>query len=397
MKALIMGFMGKTVPMDRSLLALTAGELPGVTISGLCEELGISRKTYYEWRKRHDKEGPAGLVPRSRRPLVSPNQTPLATELRIVRLREQLPLDNGAAAIHMHLHRDGFTPLPTVRTIHRVLVRNGLVEPQPKKRPRSSWRRFEYDAPNACWQIDATHWQLRTGRTVWIMDLLDDHSRYMPAADAVTGDTLEAAWDAFCHAAQEIGLPAKVLSDNGLCFTGGPNAADGAGTFTTNLAALGIVKANSRPYHPQTCGKLERAHQTLKKWLSRQPAARSLPHLQDQLDTFRTFYNHHRPHRALHGDTPAERFYATPAARPADTPIDLPQAPTLDITTRTVGPTGQLRIHSTSVGMGMHHAGQPLTIVTYGTKMIILDGTRLIRAITLEPGRPYYPTLLPKS
>src|SRR5262245_13417693 len=307
--------MGKTVPMDKRLLAITAGGLAGVSVTSLCAELGISRKTFYEWRKRHDKEGPAGLEPRSRRPLSSPGQIPPWLEQRIVRLREQLPLDNGAQTILFQLQRAGVEPLPHLRTVHRVLVRNGLVEPQPKKRPRSSWRRFEYDAPNACWQIDATHWELRNARTVWIMDLLDDHSRFMPAADAVASDTVEAAWSAFCHAADEIGLPAKVLSDNGMCFTGGPNA-DGAGTFTTNLAALGIVKANSRPYHPQTCGKLERAHQTLKKWLRTQPPARSLPELQRQLNQFRSYYNHERPHRALHGATPAERFHASQAARP---------------------------------------------------------------------------------
>src|SRR4029450_9470974 len=111
------------------------------------------------------------LEPRSRRPLSSPGQIPPWLEQRIVRLREQLPLDNGAQAIYFQLQREGVEPLPHVRTIHRVLVRNGLVEPQPNKRPRSSWHRFEYDAPNACWQIDATRWELSTGRSAWIMDL----------------------------------------------------------------------------------------------------------------------------------------------------------------------------------------------------------------------------------
>jgi transposase InsO family protein len=383
--------------MDKRLLAITAAELPGVTVSSLCAELGISRKTFYEWRKRHDKEGPAGLEPHSRRPLSSPGQIPARLEQHIVRLREQLPLDNGAEAIFLHLRRAGVEPLPHVRTIHRVLVRNGLVEPQPHKRPRSSWLRFEYDAPNGCWQIDATAWELRSGRTAWIMDLLDDHSRYMPAADAVTGDTVEAAWAAFCHAAAEIGLPAKVLSDNGLCFTGGPNARGGAGTFTTNLAALGIVKANSRPYHPQTCGKLERAHQTLKKWLRKRPRARTLPELQRQLDAFRAYYNHHRPHRALHGATPAERFYATTPARPATTPIDLPKPPSLTIATRPVSPQGTLHTNSVSIGLGVTWANHNLTVVTYGPRVVILDGTTLVQAITLTPNRRHYPRLLPMS
>lgn len=388
--------MGKTVPMDRRLLAITAAELPGVTVTSLCAELGISRKTFYEWRRRYDKEGPAGLEPRSRRPLSSPGQIPPWLEQRIVRLREELPVDNGAQTIYFELRRAGVQPLPHVRTIHRVLVRNGLVTPQPKKRPRSSWHRFEYDAPNACWQIDATEWQLRCGRTVWIMDLLDDHSRYMPAADAVAGQTVEAAWAAFCHAAAEIGLPAKVLSDNGMCFVGGPNA-HGAGTFTTNLAALGIVKANSRPHHPQTCGKLERAHQTLKKWLAKQPSPANLDELQQQLDQFRDYYNHHRPHRALHGATPAERFHATPAARPADTPIHLPKPPSLHIATRPVSKVGVLYIDSVSIHLGVAWANRDLTVVSYGTRIVILDGATPVRVLTLEPGRKHYPQLLPKS
>jgi transposase InsO family protein len=315
-------------------------------------------------------------------------------EQHIVRLREQLPLDNGALAIFYHLRRVGFTPLPSVRTIHRVLVRNSMVEPQPKKRPRSSWRRFEYDAPNACWQIDATEWELAGGRTAWIMDLLDDHSRYMPAVDAVHGATVAAAWDAFCHAAQEIGPPAKLLSDNGLCFTGGSNA-EGAGTLTRNLAALGITKANSRPYHPQTCGKLERAHQTLKKWLRKQPPARTLPELQRQLDEFRDYYNHHRPHRALKGATPAERFHATPAARPADTSIDLPRSPVLSIATRRVTARGVLHVRLVGIGLGVAWADRDLTVVSYGNRVVLLNGTTLVRALTIDPTRRYHPQYPP--
>ena len=388
--------MGKTVPMSLRLAMITAAGMPGVTVTGLCAELGISRKTFYELRGRFDKEGPAGLQPRSRRPASSPNQVPARIEQLICRLREQLPLDTGAQAIYYVLRRDGISPLPSVRTVHRVLVRNGLVAAQPNKRPRSSWHRFEYDQPNACWQIDATEWQLRSGRTVWIMDILDDHSRYLPAADAVAGPTAAAAWAAVCHAATEAGLPAMVLSDNGTCFTGGATH-PGPGSFETNLAALGIRKANARPYHPQTCGKLERAHQTLKKWLHRLPAAGSLTDLQHQLDQFRDYYNQHRPHRALHGATPAERFHTTPPAQPADPPIDLPQPATLTITQRTVRPSGHLHAHCAAIALGRRWTGHTLTVISYGQRMAILDGTTLIRALTIDPTRRYQPLLLPKS
>jgi transposase InsO family protein len=387
--------MGKTVPMSVRLAMITAAQMPGVTVSALCAELGISRKTFYELRKRFDKEGPVGLEPRSRRPLSSPNQIPAALEQRICRLREELPLDTGALAIFYRLERDGVQPLPSPRTIHRVLVRNELVTPQPNKRPRSSWRWFEYDQPNGCWQIDATEWHLRSGRTVWIMDILDDHSRYYTAADAVAAATATAAWNAFCHAAAECGLPAKVLSDNGLCFNGGN--ADHPGMFECNLAALGIRKANSRPYHPQTCGKLERAHQTLKKWLRRHPTAHGLTDLQHQLDQFRTYYNQHRPHRALNGATPTERFRATPPAQPADTPIDLDRPTTMIIADRHVNASGCINAGRATINLGTRWAGHTLTVITYGLRVAILDKTDLVRALTIDPTRRYQPLLLPKS
>jgi len=373
---------------------LTAAQMPGVTVSALCAELGVSRKTLYELRRRFDKEGVVGLEPRSRRPLSSPGQIPAALEQRICRLREQLPLDTGALAIFYQLQRDGIQPLPSPRTVHRVLVRNGLVTPQPNKRPRSSWHRFEYDQPNGCWQIDATEWQLRSGRTIWIMDILDDHSRYYAATDAIVTATATAAWTTFCHAAAECGLPAKVLSDNGLCFTGG--RPDHPGLFERNLAALGITKANSRPYHPQTCGKLERAHQTLKKWLGRQHAARNLAQLQHQLDQFRHYYNHERPHRALNGTTPALRFHASPPAQPATTAIGVARPPTMIIADRHVNTGGCINAGCATINLGTQWAGHTLTVITYGQRVAILNGTHLVRALTIDPTHRYQP-LLPKS
>lgn len=362
-------------------------------VSQLCRELGVSRQTFYEWRAAYAKEGEAGLRPRSRRPLSSPGQIPAAMEQLICRLREELPLDNGAQSIFDAIVRRDQIP-PAVRTIHRVLVRNGLVEPQPKKRPRSSYLRFEYEHPNECWQIDATEWHFADGQIAQIMDVLDDHSRYSVAARAVDGATAEAAWAAICHGAKEIGLPAKVLSDNGLCFTGGRG---GTGSFRVQLAALGVATINSRPYHPQTCGKIERSHQTLKKWLRRQPPAHTLAELQQQLDAYRFFYNHERPHRALRGATPAERFHAKPRAQPADTPLQLESPTQLSIAERVVDKSGNVTTHHKSFRIGARYRGKTLTVLTYGNRVIVLDGATPIRSITTEPSRTYYPLLSPMS
>jgi transposase InsO family protein len=292
--------------METKLRAVLAADLRGVRVSELCRELEISRQTFYKYKRRWAAEGPAGLVERSRRPDRSPQLISARLEDEIVRLRKELPLDRGAQTIAYHLHRTGW-PVPSVATIHRALVRRGLVIAQPQKRPRSAWRRFEWPQANDAWQIDATHWVLRSGREVWVMDIIDDHSRLVVAARACTGPTMNAAWDTFCDATQHWGLPARVMSDNGTCFTG--RFLRGVEIdFERNLRVLGIRHLLSSPAHPQTCGKIERFHQTLKRWLATQPRARSIPQLQAQLDWFLDFYNpatpppcpaRRNPHRTL--------------------------------------------------------------------------------------------------
>lgn len=186
-----------------------------------------------------------------------------------MRLRKELRPECGAQTIAYHLQRRGHVA-PSVSTIHRVLVRRGLVTPQPHKRPKIAWQRFEWPRPNDAWQIDATRWALADGQTVWIMDVLDDHSRALVSARVDTGPTANAAWDAFTAAVREWGLPAHVMNDNGSCFTG-RLAKHGAADFERMLRSVGIKQICSRPGHPQTCGKLERSHQTTKAWLRIQP------------------------------------------------------------------------------------------------------------------------------
>ena len=172
--------------METRLAMMVAGECEAVSVTALCAELGISRQTYYRLRRRYRDEGPQGLTPRSRRPLRSPSMVDPALELEIIRLRTDWPEPRGAASIADELRRAGVV-CPAVSTIHRVLVRNGLVAPQPRKRPRASFIRFVYPDPNGCWQIDATRWTLADDTEVWILDALDDHSRLVVAARAVPG------------------------------------------------------------------------------------------------------------------------------------------------------------------------------------------------------------------
>jgi transposase InsO family protein len=376
--------------METRLVMLAAAELPGVAVSDLCRELGISRQTFYRLRRRVDAEGPAGLEPRSRRPRRSPGLIPPEVEDEIVRLRKTRPVDNGAQAIAYELARSG-GPVLAASTVHRALRRRGLVVDTPAKRPRSSWRRFEFGAPNACWQIDATPWTLRRGRVAYVMDAIDDHSRTSVAARAGTAPTGALAWATILAATAEWGPPARVLSDNGSCFTRRTITGAGPTDFERNLAALGVATINASPAHPQTCGKIERWHQTLKRWLTTQPLAGNLADLQEQLDTFRDYYNH-RPHRALHGQTPLQRWNATPPATPTGRPLPATGATPLTITNKTVTHTGKVTIGGHHVAyLSRAWAGHHVTVVRYGQRVAILDGTRLLRRITVQPGRRYEP------
>ena len=287
-----------------------------LSVTAAAAAYGISRQQLTRLLRRYRDGGLEALEPHSRRPLTNPRHTPDATRERIVVIRRELTahgLDAGPMTIAWHLEREGL-PAPSTSTIRRILQAAGLVVPEPRKRPRSSWIRFEADAPNDVWQSDFTHWRLADGSEVEILNWLDDHSRYLLGCTAfrrVAGDDVVATFSA---AGDEHGWPAATLTDNGSVytsrFTGGRNG------FEYLLAYLGIRQKNGAPGHPQTQGKIERFQQTLKRWLERQPVARTLAELQAQLDTFHFEYNERRPHRATGRVTPGEAFRATPKAHP---------------------------------------------------------------------------------
>jgi transposase InsO family protein len=288
-----------------------------LSVTAAAAECGISRGHLHRLLCRYRDEGLDAVEPRSRRPHTSPQGTSDAVRDRIIALRIELTargLDAGPVTIAWHLEREGL-PAPSTSTIRRILHAAGLVVPEPRKRPRSSWIRFEASAPNELWQSDFTHWRLADGSEVEICSWLDDHSRYLLGGTVfrrVTGDDVVAT---FTAAGDAHGWPAATLTDNGAVytsrFTGGRNG------FEYLLAYLGIRQKNGSPGHPQTQGKIERFHQTLKRWLGQQPSAVDLAGLQAQLDAFRLAYNEQRPHRAVGRRTPGEAYRATPKALPS--------------------------------------------------------------------------------
>jgi transposase InsO family protein len=251
--------------------------------------------------QRYLANGEIAFEPRSRRPKTNPRRVVTDTvEESIVALRKELSdkgLDAGAETIRWHLLDRGL-PAPSVATIWRTLSRRGFVTPQPHKRPRSSWPRFEADSPNECWQADVTHWPLADGIDVEILDVIDDHSRLFVAATARPVFTAGDVVADLAEAMTRLGRPERMLTDNGAIFTG-KYRGRGWVALERECVTQGITLGHSRPYHPQTCGKVERLHQTLKQWLAKQPPATTITDLQAQLDTFRDYYNTQRPHRAI--------------------------------------------------------------------------------------------------
>jgi transposase InsO family protein len=381
---------GSVAPMDVRMATACAGAVGDV--AAFCRAQGISRKTFYKWRRRFAAVGIDGLQERSRRPRRCPGATSAQLEDAIVRRRKQLledGLDAGPETIRLMLLADGVAA-PARATIARILVRRGLVLAAPRKRPHCSLHRFVYARPNECWQSDWSCWWLADGRLVAIAGTLDDHSRLLVGIRAGLGEgTGELVWSVMAAAIAGYGVPQRSLTDNGMCYS--MTRRGGISAFDANLAALGCQPIASSPYRPQTCGKIERFWQTLKKWLTaaeaRHGAACDLDTFNRRLSWFAEYYNTRRPHRALRGRTPAQAFTATIAARPASRP--LPQPLTTYrclIGTRGVMQAGRFQIH---VGTGWK--GHTLDAIKDGNRVAIFAGNQLVRALDLDPQRTYQP------
>lgn len=378
----------KVTAMDFRMAAALAGQIDNV--AQFCRDNGISRETFYKFRKRFREGGIEGLQDRSRRPLTSPGQTPVEVEELVVRRRKQLieqGRDHGAQSIVWSLHREGLQEVPSPSTVWQILTRRGAITPQPQKRPKSATKRFVFARPNECWQSDWTGWSLVDDAPVAIAGSLDDHSRYAVGLRAGAGDADgELVWSVILAGVDECGVPAMSLSDNGIVYTGRFHAHESA--FEVNLTGLGVRSINSAPFHPQTCGKIERFWQTLKKWLAARDPAATVAELNDLLEEFRSFYNHQRPHRALRGATPAEAFAATAKARPADRPLPAP----VFVSHHTVGhKSGYVSVAPYRVNVGLRWAGHQCDVIRDGEHITIFSGNRLVRAFTADPTSNYQP------
>ena len=354
---------------------------------------GVSKSWVAKMVGRYREGGYEALQPHSKAPHRIPHRIGSDIEDRIVLLRKQLTdsgLDAGAATIHYHLSQNS-GEVPSVATIWRVLKRRGFVSPQPHKRPKSSWIRFEALLPNECWQADITHWRLADDTEVEICNMLDDYSRVITASRVFPVTTARTVVEVFGAATEKWGLPASMLTDNGCVFTAWHRG--GATTFELELLSLGVELKHSRPYHPQTCGKVERFHQTLKKYLARQRPAHSIRELQGQIDWFIDYYNRIRPHRAKNRMTPASVFDSRDKARPD------PETSLRGVRVRQdrVDKSGTVtlrhngRLHHIGVGRDHHHQRVLMLIAGLDIRILTQKG-QLLRQLTLDPTKDYQGT-----
>jgi transposase InsO family protein len=390
--------------MSKARLVITAVTVEKRPVSEVAGSYGVARSWVYALLARYQAEGEAAYEPRSRRPKTSPSAISPDTVELITRIRKELSgqgLDAGPQTIAWHLEQHHQLKVSHA-TISRYLARQGLVTPDPSKRPKSSYIRFAAEMPNECWQSDFTHYPLAGGADTEILTWLDDHSRYalsLTAHHRVTGPAVLLAFRAAC---EQHGVPASTLTDNGMVFTtrlsggkGGRNALE------HELRRLGVKQKNGKPNHPQTQGKVERFQQTMKNWLRAQPdQPATLGELQALLNAFAGIYNTRRPHRSLPGRaTPAAAYTARPKASPGDRAADTHDR----VRTDRIDDTGLVtlrhngRLHH--IGIGRPHAGTRVLLLVQDLHIRVINAStgELLRELTLDPTRNYQPTGRPSG
>jgi putative transposase len=415
-------------PRVRLAIAQWPEDAPRGAVSTFCAEHGISRKSFYELRKRAKTEGPAAVLePKSRRPHSSPSELTEEVKAQAVQVRAALEssgLDHGPISVHDKMHTMGLDVVPSIASLARIFREAGVARLEPKKKPRSAWRRFVYPAPNACWQLDATEYVLTGGRKCVILQLIDDHSRYAVASHVAWGETSQAAITVFDKAVAAHGVPQRLLSDNGAALN--PSRRGVLGQLVVHVMALGVEPITGKPYKPTTQGKNERFHQTLFRYLDKQPLAASLAELQAQVDAFDHIYNTERPHQGLPGRvTPQTAWQATPkteAPRPTRERflrprVIKPNAPAVpsDLPEGTIAKKltshGSFYLNKVHYTLGAEHASTQVLVLTDRDKITVvnLHGEILTELTRPAPGvtyvgngrprgtRPKNPDLSPKS
>jgi transposase InsO family protein len=347
----------EVTPMSLREEFVSLATQPGANVSRLCRAFGISRKTGYKWigRAARGAEGDdAWAADRSRRPLHSPGRCDDPTERAVLALRDKRSAWGGRK-IRRVLQDNAHRPVPAASTITAILRRHDRLDPAVSAQ-HAPMQRFERDSPNELWQMDFKGPVPTARGPAHPLSVLDDHSRYalgiVVCPDQRAATVQRALEPIFCR----YGLPQRMLMDNGSCW----GRVDSAYTvLEVGLLRLGVAVTHGRPYHPQTQGKTERFHRTMRLEALGSTVFADLAHCQSVLDDFRHLYNHLRPHDALDLDTPASRYQ--PSHRSWSPPLPPIEYPPGDLIRR-VGQAGFLSFRGQRFHVGRAFTGQPLAL-----------------------------------
>ena len=368
-----------------------------VNVAAFCREQGISRQTFYVYRRRFLAEGVQGLLPRSRRPGSTPSATGPEQVAAVLamhdRLREQ-GWDAGARSVRDRRLLAGVA-VPSDRTVHRVLAEHGRVKPSPKKRTRASYRRFEAATPNGMWQLDGTKRALADGTVVCVLRVQDDHSRLLLASRVADSENMADTWALLQDAMRQHGRPAMLLHDGSIAFSAVRQGRHQVTDLQWHLRRLGIVQVVSSPHHPQTCGKKEREWSALHRWLDAHPAAATIAELQRLVDTYAAFFNTERPHQGIGRVTPSQRYRAHPKAEPLPA-TELPTVTFVDEVSAKY-PAGRVPLGpgGYTITLGHQWVAATVTVVRHDLDVAIFHGPDIIRTLRIDPSRQRQPSGLP--
>jgi transposase InsO family protein len=324
---------------------------PDANIRGLCRQFKISPTTGYKWLRRYQQLGLSGLADRSRRPRSSPNKTSPEMEKRVLSVRDSNSKWAGRK-IKRCMENSGVSGVPAASTINAILRRHGRIEPEESQKHRP-WQRFEADAPNDLWQMDFKgHFAMENFKRCYPLTILDDHSRFCIGLYACKNECRSAVQAHLTTVFRNYGIPDCILTDNGPPWGTWPS-----GRLTKLgvwMVQLGITLLHSRPRHPQTLGKDERFHRTLKSELLSWQLIKDLDHAQQCFDPWRETYNHVRPHDALDLDTPGSHYQSSSRMFPeVPVPVEYDQGLLL----RKVGVSGQISFKNRIFRVGKALAG----------------------------------------
>lgn len=355
----------------------------GAAVSEVAVRYGASRQSVYAWVVRYERDGPAGLIDKSRRPRTSPHRISAEVEALICELRRSHPRW-GARRVVFELAQRGVSPVPAQATVHRALVRNGLVVAQ-EQRHRRKYKRWQREAPMHLWQLDLVGGVFLTdGRECKMLTGIDDHSRFAVTVTVLAVPNGRAVCDAFAAAMRRYGVPSEVLTDNGKQFTGRftkPRPAEVL--FERVCRENGITARLTKPSSPTTTGKVERFHQTLRReLLDHSGPFADLPAAQAAIDAWVHAYNHARPHQALDMATPASLFRPRPDQPHDAIPLRVVRAKAPVVPVRPIAEAGPAVLVPRSDG-----AVEFSTVVTASGTLSVLPRVQRIRLGAARAGQ----------